>query len=98
MGRSCRNAFGIVEQIIFFTMSKIKVKNRKTGVESSMTPEQWERTKSNPLFEGTFVEVKSEVPPEVLKLQDKKANTPAPQKAKAVKAEKPVSEKSENKS
>ena len=78
-------------------MSKIKVKNRKTGVESSMTPEQWERTKNNPLFEGTFVEVKSEVPPEVLKLQDKKANTPEPQKAKAVKAEKPVSEKSENK-
>ena len=79
-------------------MSKIKVKNRKTGVESSMTTEQWEKTKNNPLFEGTFVEVKSEVPPEVLKLQDKKANIPAPQKAKAVKAEKPVSEKSENKS
>ena len=78
-------------------MSKIKVKNRKTGVESSMTTEQWERTKNNPLFEGTFVEVKSEVPPEVLKLQDKKANTTAPQKAKAVKAEKPVSEKPENK-
>ena len=79
-------------------MSKIKVKNRKTGVESLMTTEQWERTKNNPLFEGTFVEVKSEVLPEVLKLQDKKANTPAPQKAKAVKAENPVSEKSENKS
>ena len=78
-------------------MSKIKVKNRKTGVESSMTTEQWERTKNNPLFEGTFVEVKSEVPPEVLKLQDKKANSPAPQKEKAEKAEKPVSEKSENK-
>ena len=78
-------------------MSKIKVKNRKTGVESSMTTEQWKKTKNNPLFEGTFVEVKSEVPPEVLKLQDKKANTPAPQKAKDVKAEKPVSEKSENK-
>ena len=78
-------------------MSKIKVKNRKTGVESSMTPEQWERTKNNPLFEGTFVEVKSEVPPEVLKLQDKKANTPATQKAKSEKAEKQVSEKSENK-
>ena len=78
-------------------MSKIKVKNRKTGVESSMTTEQWERTKNNPLFEGTFVEVKSEVPPEVLKLQDKNANTPAPQKAKAEKAEKQVSEKSENK-
>ena len=89
MGRSCRNAFGIVEQIIFFTMSKIKVKNRKTGVESSMTLEQWERTKNNPLFEGTFVEVKSEVPPEVLNLQDKKA--------KSEKAEKQVSEKSENK-
>ena len=71
-------------------MSKIKVKNRKTGVESLMTTEQWERTKNNPLFEGTFVEVKSEVPPEVLKLQDKKA--------KAVKAENQVSEKSENKS
>lgn len=42
-------------------MSKIKVKNRKTGVESLMTTEQWERTKNNPLFEGTFVEVKSEV-------------------------------------
>ena len=70
-------------------MSKIKVKNRKTGVESSMTLEQWEKTKNNPLFEGTFVEVKLEVPPEVLNLQDKKA--------KAVKAEKPVSEKSENK-
>ena len=79
-------------------MSKIKVKNRKTGVESLMTPEQWEKTKNNPLFEGTFIEVKSEVLPEVLKLQDKKANTPAPQKAKAEKAEKPVSEKSENKS
>ena len=78
-------------------MSKIKVKNRKTGVESLMTTEQWERTKNNPLFEGTFVEVKSEVPPEVLNLQDKKANTPAPQKAKAEKAEKQVSEKSENK-
>ena len=70
-------------------MSKIKVKNRKTGVESLMTPEQWETTKNNPLFEGTFVEVKSEVPPEVLKLQDKKA--------KYEKAEKQVSEKSENK-
>ena len=79
-------------------MSKIKVKNRKTGVESSMTTEQWEKTKNNPLFEGTFVEVKSEVPPEVLKLQDKKANIPAPQKAKDVKAEKPVSDKYENKS
>ena len=79
-------------------MSKVKVKNRKTGVESLMTTEQWEKTKNNPLFEGTFVEVKSEVPPEVLKLQDKKANTPAPQKAKAEKAEKQVSEKSENKS
>ena len=79
-------------------MSKVKVKNRKTGVESLMTTEQGERTKNNPLFEGTFVEVKSEVPPEVLKLQDKKANTPAPQKAKSEKAEKPVSEKSENKS
>ena len=79
-------------------MSKIKVKNRKTGVESSMTTEQWEKTKNNPLFEGTFVEVKLEVPPEVLNLQDKKANTPAPQKAKAVKAENTVSEKSENKS
>lgn len=78
-------------------MSKIKVKNRKTGVESSMTLEQWEKTKNNPLFEGIFVEVKSEVPPEVLKLQDKKANNPEPQKAKAVKAEKQVSEKSENK-
>lgn len=78
-------------------MSKIKVKNRKTGVESSMTTEQWEKTKNNPLFEGTFVEVKTEVTPEVLKLQEKKANTPAPQKAKAVKAENPVSEKSENK-
>ena len=71
-------------------MSKIKVKNRKTGVESLMTTEQWEKTKSNPLFEGTFVEVKSEVPPEVLKLQDKKA--------KSEKAEKQVSEKSDNKS
>ena len=71
-------------------MSKIKVKNRKTGVESSMTTEQWEKTKNNPLFEGTFVEVKSEVLPEVLKLQDKKA--------KYEKAEKQVSEKSENKS
>ena len=70
-------------------MSKIKVKNRKTGVESSMTTEQWEKTKNNPLFEGTFVEVKSEVLPEVLKLQDKKA--------KYEKAEKQVSEKSENK-
>ena len=78
-------------------MSKIKVKNRKTGVESSMTPEQWEKTKSNPLFEGIFVEIKSEVPPEVLKLQDKKANIQEPQKAKSEKAEKPVSEKSENK-
>ena len=73
----------------FFTMSKIKVKNRKTGVESSMTLEQWEKTKNNPLFEGTFVELKSEVPPEVLNLQDKKA--------KSEKAEKQVSEKSENK-
>lgn len=71
-------------------MSKIKVKNRKTGVESSMTLEQWEKTKNNPLFEGTFVEVKLEVPPEVLNLQDKKA--------KSEKAEKQVSEKSENKS
>ena len=70
-------------------MSKIKVKNRKTGVESSMTLEQWEKTKNNPLFEGTFVELKSEVPPEVLNLQDKKA--------KSEKAEKPVSEKPENK-
>ena len=51
-------------------MSKIKVKNRKTGVESLMTTEQWEKTKNNPLFEGTFVEVKSEVPPEVLKIQE----------------------------
>ena len=79
-------------------MSKVKVKNRKTGVESLMTTEQWEKTKNNPLFEGTFVEVKSEVPPEVLKFQDKKANISEPQKAKAEKAEKPVSEKSENKS
>lgn len=79
-------------------MSKIKVKNRKTGVESSMTTEQWERTKNNPLFEGTFVEMKSEVPPEVLKIQEAKAKNPAPQKEKSVKAEKPVSEKSENKS
>ena len=78
-------------------MSKVKVKNRKTGVESSMTTEQWEKTKSNPLFEGIFVEVKSEVLPEVLKLQEKKANIPATQKAKAEKAEKQVSEKSENK-
>ena len=78
-------------------MSKIKVKNRKTGVESSMTLEQWEKTKNNPLFEGTFVELKSEVPPEVLKLQDKKGDIPAPQKAKSEKAEKQVSEKSENK-
>ena len=78
-------------------MSKIKVKNRKTGVESSMTTEQWEKTKNNPLFEGTFVEVKSEVPPEVLKIQEAKANTPAPPKAKAEKAEKQVSEKPENK-
>ena len=78
-------------------MSKIKVKNRKTGVESSMMTEQWERTKNNPLFEGTFVEVKSEVPPEVLKLQEKKANISEPQKAKAEKAEKQVSEKNENK-
>jgi hypothetical protein len=61
-----------------------------------MTTEQWEKNeKTNPLFEGTFVEVKSEVPPEVLKLQDKKANISEPQKAKAEKA---VSEKSENKS
>ena len=79
-------------------MSKIKVKNRKTGVESSMTTEQWERTKSNPLFEGVFVEVKSEVLPEVLKLQDKKAKISEPQNSKNEKAEKPVSEKSENKS
>jgi hypothetical protein len=79
-------------------MSKIKVKNRKTGVESSMTTEQWEKTKNNPLFEGTFVEVKSEVPPEVLKIQEAKANIPSPPKAKAEKAEKQVSEKSENKS
>lgn len=78
-------------------MSKIKVKNRKTGVESSMTTEQWEKTKNNPLFEGTFVEVKSEVLPEVLKMQDKKGDIQAPQKAKAEKAEKQVSEKSENK-
>ena len=62
-----------------------------------MTTEQWEKTKNNPLFEGTFVEVKSEVPPEVLKLQEKKEDNSEPQKAKAVKAENPVSEKSENK-
>ena len=69
-------------------MSKIKVKNRKTGVESSMTPEQWEKTKSNPLFEGKFVEVKSEIPPEVLKIQEAKASDSEPQKAKTVKSEK----------
>ena len=79
-------------------MSKIKVKNRKTGVESFMTTEQWEKTKKNPLFEGTFVEVKSEVSPEVLKIQEAKANITAPPKAKAEKAEKQVSEKPENKS
>ena len=79
-------------------MSKVKVKNRKTGVESLMTTEQWEKTKNNPLFEGTFVEVKSEVPPEVLKIQEAGANAQTQQKPKAVKSEAKVSEKSENKS
>ena len=79
-------------------MSKVKVKNRKTGVESLMTTEQWEKTKKNPLFEGTFVEVKSEVLPEVLKIQEARANAQTQQKPKAVKSEATVSEKSENKS
>ena len=44
------------------------------AIKRSKVFQDMERTKNNPLFEGTFVEVKSEVPPEVLKLQDKKAN------------------------
>lgn len=53
-------------------MAKIKVKNRKTGVESEMTNDEWEKTKKNPLFEGVFVVVqKTETPPEVEALKAK---------------------------
>ena len=50
-------------------MAKIKVKNRKTGVESEMTNDEWEKTKKNPLFEGVFVVVqKTETPQMNLKI------------------------------
>ena len=57
-------------------MSKIKVKNRKTGVESSMTTEQWEKTKADPIWSGVFIEIPApKVPDEVKELADKKAST-----------------------
>lgn len=48
------------------------VKNRKTGVESKMTEEQWKKTQANTLWAGVFVPVISE-PKEVQKLKETKA-------------------------
>ena len=57
-------------------MAKIKVKNRKTGVVSEFTPEQWEKIKADPNWSGVFVEIPSpRVPDEVKELADKKAST-----------------------
>jgi len=54
-------------------MAKIKVKNRKSGVVSEFTPEQWEKTKADPNWSGIFVEIPSpKVPDEVKELADKK--------------------------
>ena len=47
-------------------MAKIKVKNRKTGVVSEFTTEQWEKTKTDPNWSGIFVEIPApKVPDEV---------------------------------
>lgn len=46
-------------------MKKVIVKNRKTGVKSEMTSEQWESTKKNPLFESKFILVSIDTPPEL---------------------------------
>lgn len=57
-------------------MAKIKVKNRKTGVVSEFTTEQWEKTKADPIWSGVFVEIPApKVPDEVKELADKKAST-----------------------
>ena len=54
-------------------MAKIKVKNRKSGVVSEFTPEQWKKTKADPNWSGIFVEIPSpKVPDEVKELADKK--------------------------
>ena len=57
-------------------MAKIKVKNRKSGVVSEFTPEQWEKTKADPIWSGVFVEIPApKVPDEVKELADKQAST-----------------------
>lgn len=55
-------------------MAKVRIKNRKTGVVSEMTYDQWEKTKKNPLFDGVFFIVENiETPPEVNELKEKQA-------------------------
>lgn len=57
-------------------MAKIKVKNRKSGVVSEFTTEQWEKIKTDPNWSGVFVEIPApKVPDEVKELADKQAST-----------------------
>lgn len=58
----------------------IKVKSKKTGVESSFTQKEWDDIQKNPFWDGVFIPVKDTTPKEVKELEARKiveATTPA---------------------
>lgn len=58
----------------------IKVRSKKTGVESSFTQKEWDDIQKNPFWDGVFIPVKDTTPKEVKDLEARKmveATTPA---------------------
>lgn len=57
----------------------MKVKNKKTGVESELTKEQFEEMQKNPLYKGVFIVLPTKEdlkPKEVKNLESKDAEAP----------------------
>lgn len=50
----------------------VTIKNKKTGVESQVSSEEWKKIQNNPIWKNVFAEVKSIEPKEVQKLKEAK--------------------------
>lgn len=55
----------------------VTVRNKRTGVESPMTREQWEKTNADPQWAGVFSVKEAPEPPEVTELNNRKKATKA---------------------
>lgn len=50
----------------------VTIKNKKTGIESQVSSEEWKKIQNNPIWKNVFAEVKGIEPKEVQKLKEAK--------------------------